>query len=122
MAFDHHTVLALFHILFVAPLFFVIAFFRSELPLWAFRALFVLGLFVLLYHGYRFFLRLAAHSSYAWVNAIHVLLVAPLLIYIGLEQKEAKRPAYEIAIMVGFATLGYHLYSLVHMLNVVHTD
>jgi hypothetical protein len=24
--------------------------------------------------------------------------------------------------MVGFATLGYHLYSLVHMLNVVHTD
>jgi hypothetical protein len=93
MAFDHHTVLSLFHILFVAPLFFVIAFFRSELPVWAFRTLFVLGLFVLLYHGYRFFLRLAAHSSYEWVNAIQELIVAPLLIYIGLEQKEAKRPA-----------------------------
>jgi len=91
------------------------------MPVWAFRTLFVLGLFVLVYHGYRFFVRLAAHSTSAWINAVHILIVAPLLIYIGLEQKETARAAYEIAIMVGFATLGYHLYSLVHMLNVIHT-
>jgi len=120
--FDHHTILSLFHILFVAPLFFAIAFFRSDLPVWAFRALFVLGLFVLIFHGYKFFYRLARHSTIAWVNAIHILVAAPLLIYIGLEQKESARAAYEIAIMVGFAALGYHLYYLVQSLNTMHED
>jgi hypothetical protein len=119
---DAHMILAILHILLVAPLFFAIAFFRSTLSVWAFRALFGLGLFVLLYHSYKFFLKLSKNSSGAWVNAIHVLLVAPLLIYIGLEQKEAKRAAYEISIMVGFAVLGYHLYSLVQQLNTIHVD
>jgi len=122
MKFDHHTIISLFHILFVAPLFFVIAFFRSDMPVWAFRTLFVLGLFVLVYHGYKFFLKLSQHSSWAWINAIHVLIVAPLLIYIGLEQKGAAKAAYEISIMVGFAALGYHLYYLVHALNTVEDE
>jgi hypothetical protein len=120
--FDTHTILAIFHILFVAPLFFAIAFFRSNIPVWAFRALFGLGLFVLVYHSYKFFLKLSKHSSGAWINAIHILVAAPLLIYIGLEQKEAKRAAYEISLMVGFAVLGYHLYSLVQQLNTIHVD
>ena len=116
---DHHKILAIFHILFVAPLFFLIAFFRSDMPVWAFRTLFGLGLFILLYHGYKFFVRLAKHSPGVWINAIHVLLFAPLLIYIGLEQKETPRAAYELCIMAGFAALGYHLYNLVHMLHVI---
>ena len=122
MKFDHHTIISLFHILFVAPLFFVIAFFRSDMPVWAFRTIFVLGLFILVYHGYKFFLKLSQNSSWAWVNAIHVLIVAPLFIYIGLEQKGTAKAAYEIAIMVGFAALGYHLYYLVQALNVVEDD
>jgi hypothetical protein len=122
LAFDSHTILSLLHVLFIAPLFFAIAFFRSTLSVWAFRALFGLGLFVLLYHSYKFFLKLSQNSSGAWVNAVHILIVAPLLIYIGLEQKEAKRAAYEISIMVGFAVLGYHLYYLVHKLNTIHVD
>lgn len=120
--FDVHSIVSLFHILFVAPLFFTIAFFRSDLPIWAFRSIFVLGLFVLVYHAYKFFVKIARHSPWAWINAIHVLIVAPLLIYIGLEQKEAGRASYELAIMVGFAALGYHLYMLVKQLNVAHDD
>jgi hypothetical protein len=115
-------ILSLFHILFVAPLFFAIAFFRSDMPVWAFRTLFVLGLFLLIYHGYKFFLKLSQRSSGAWINAIHVLLFAPLLIYIGLEQKETPRAAYELSIMLGFAALGYHLYYFIHSLQVVDTD
>jgi hypothetical protein len=117
---DPHIIIALVHIFLIAPLFFVIAFFRSDMPVWAFRSIFALGLFVLVYHAYKFFTKLAARSSYSWVNAIHVVIVAPLLIYIGLEQKEAPRSAYEMLIMVGFAALGYHLYSLIHMLQVAH--
>jgi len=119
---DHHLILSLFHIFLVAPLFFVIAFLRSDLPLWAYQALIGLGLFVLVYHGYKLFLRLSQRSSYVWVNAIHVLFVAPLLLYIGYNKQETPRGAYEIAAMTGFAVLGYHLYSLVQQIHVIPTD
>jgi hypothetical protein len=119
MQLDHHLILALFHIFLVAPLFFAIAFFKSDLPSWAFHALLALGIFVLLYHGYKFLVRYNANSSYMWVNAIHVAIAAPLLIYIGLKQKETARAAYEMCIMVAAAVLGYHTYSLVKQVNVV---
>jgi hypothetical protein len=119
MNFDHHLILALFHIFFVVPLFFLIAFFRKDMPVWAYNAILGLGLFVLAYQAYKLVVRLQAHSSYAWVNAIHVLFIAPLLIYIGFQQKETIRAAYELCIMVGSAALGYHTYSLVQQINTV---
>ena len=119
MQFDHHLILALFHIAFVVPLFFLIAFFRKDLPIWAYNALLGLGLFVLAYHAYKMVNRWISRSGYAWVNVIHVLLVAPLLIYIGYQQKETARAAYELCIMVGSAALGYHTYSLVQQINAV---
>lgn len=45
-------------------------------------------------------------------------MVAPLLIYIGIKQKETPRPAYELLALVSFAALGYHMYSLVLQANV----
>ena len=119
MHFDHHLILSLFHIFFVAPLFFLIAFFRKDMPAWAYNAILGLGLFVLAYQAYKLISRLQAHSTYAWVNAIHVFLIAPLLIYIGYQQKETPRFAYELCIMVGSAALGYHTYSLVQQINTV---
>ena len=116
---DSHMILALFHILFVAPLFFVIAFFQYGLPEWAFTAILGLGLFIMVYHFYKYIVRIAQHSSYAWVNLIHILLVAPLLIYIGYKKRDTPRFAYELCIMVGFAALGYHTYSAIKMLHVL---
>jgi len=119
MHFDSHLILSLFHIFFVVPLFFLIAFFRKDMPVWAYNTILGLGLFVLAYQAYKLVSRLQAHSGYAWVNAIHVALIAPLLIYIGYQQKETPRFAYELCIMVGSAALGYHTYSLVQQINLV---
>ena len=54
-----------------------------------------------------------AQSLSAWVNILHVVAVAPLLLYIGSKGYDTPRWAFEVLAMLGFAVLGYHLYSLV---------
>jgi hypothetical protein len=115
---DTHFFLSLFHLLFVAPLFLGIGFVRAGIPDWLYMVILVIGFVILVYHGYKLFMRYRSGSSYAWVNAIHVLFVAPLLIYIGNNKKNTPRGAYEMLVLMGFAVLGYHLYSLAKMLQV----
>jgi hypothetical protein len=52
---------------------------------------------------------------------MHVGLIAPLLLYIGYQQKDTPRQAYEMLLLLAFAAVGYHLFSLVRMLQ-VHED
>jgi hypothetical protein len=118
---DYRFVLALFHVLIVAPLFLSIGFIRANTPEWVYFMLLVIGFVVLVYHGYKLFLRLKTRSNYFWVNSIHALLVAPLLIFIGYNKKNTPRAAYELLIMLGFSVGGYHLYSLVNQLQ-AHSD
>ena len=54
-----HMILAFFHILFVAPLFFVIAFFQNKMPDWAYTAILGLGIFLITYQSYKYVLRLS---------------------------------------------------------------
>jgi hypothetical protein len=117
MEFDSHFWLSIIHLLFVVPLFLYIGFMRAETPRWLYMALFAIGLVILLYHGYKLIVRLNARSGYVWVNAIHVLTVAPLLLYIGYHKKDTPRSAYEIMLMLGFAAAGYHLFSLVKQME-----
>ena len=51
-----------------------------------------------------------------------MLVVAPLLLWIGYYGKETSRAAYELLLMTGFAALGYHLYSLALQANTVTGD
>jgi hypothetical protein len=117
MEFDNHFWLAIIHLLFVVPLFLYVGFTRAETPRWLYLALLAIGVVVLVYHGFKLIVRLKNRSGYSWVNAIHVLLVAPLLIYIGYNKKETPRSAYELLLMAGFAAGGYHLFSLVKQLE-----
>ena len=118
MEFDNHFWLAIIHLLFVVPLFLYVGFTRAETPRWLYLALLAIGVVVLVYHGFKLIVRLKNRSGYSWVNAIHVLLVAPLLIYIGYNKKDTPRSAYELLLMGGFAAAGYHLFSIVKQLNV----
>lgn len=114
---DQHFAIALIHLILVVPLFLFIGFQRSNTPSWLYLATLAIGIIILLYHGYKLFLRLQTRSSYWWVNAIHVALVAPLLIYIGYFKKETPRFAYELLLMLAFAAAGYHLFSIIKMLD-----
>lgn len=117
MEFDSHFWLSIIHLLFVVPLFLYVGFKRAETPHWLYLTLLVIGIFIFLYHGFKLIVRLKNRSGYSWVNAIHVLLVAPLLIYIGYNKKETPRSSYELMLMAGFAAAGYHLFSIVKQLD-----
>lgn len=117
MEMDNHFWLSIMHLLVVVPLFLYVGFTRAETPRWLYLAILTIGLVILVYHGFRLIVRLKSRSGYAWVNAIHVALVAPVLLYIGWHKKETPRFAYELLLMLGFAAGGYHLFSLAKSLN-----
>ena len=112
---DNHTVRSLVHLIIIVPLFLYVGFKRADNPLFIYNSLFAIGCVILVYHGYKLYLR--RNSSYAWVNAFHIALIAPLLLYIGYNKKDTPRSAYEMMLITGFAAGGYHLFSLVRSLN-----
>ena len=46
-------------------------------------------------------------------------MIAPLLLYIGVKQKDTPQVAFDTTIMLGFAAFGYNLYKLVLMTSTV---
>ena len=109
-----HIVLSIFHILIVVPFFLYVAFVRGQLMPWIFTVLQSLGIIILVYHAYKTMIKWKANSLSVWVNILHVIAVAPLLIYIGSKGYDTPRWAFEVLAMLGFAALGYHLYSMVN--------
>jgi hypothetical protein len=73
----------------------------------AFGLLLCVGIIVLLYHLYRAFIKIKDGKS-AWVNWIHIFLIAPLLLLIGYLGKDAERRYFEMMLLLGFAAIGYH--------------
>ena len=110
-------ILSLFHLLIALPVLLFVAMNRAATPDWLYTTLLVVGCFIALFHGYKFVTRYASGSSYAWVNAIHVALIAPLLIIIGKQGRETPRMYYELLLLTAFAGVGYHLFSLVRSLD-----
>ena len=48
-----------------------------------------------------------------------MILIAPLLLWIGYYGKNTGRMAFEMMLLLGFSALGYHLYQLFLLLNTV---
>ncbi len=117
MEFDNHFWLAIIHLIFVVPLFLYVGFKRAETPHWLYLALLSIGVVIIVYHGFKLIVRLKNRSGYSWVNALHILAIAPILLYIGYHKKETPRFAYELLLMLGFAAAGYHLFSVVKQLD-----
>jgi hypothetical protein len=117
-----HIALSIFHILVVSPFFLYVAFVRGQLEPWVFTVLQIIGLLVLIYHVYKTIIKWKAKSMSTWVNIIHVLAVAPLLLYIGSMGYDTPRWAFEILAMLGFAALGYHIYSMVLEIQKMYSD
>jgi hypothetical protein len=119
---DPHFIIALFHIIAVVPFLGYIFVQRAATPEFLYNILFFVGLFVLVYHTYKAVIRISAKSASLWISLIHVLLFAPLMIYIGYMSKKTPRPAYELLGLITFAALGYHLYSVVLMTQIHNED
>jgi len=113
--------LHMFHVLGVVPFFFYVSIVRSTLPEFIFNLLIGLGAILIIYHGYKSVLRWYSGSTYIWVNAIHALIIGPLLLYIGIHKKTTPRAAYEALMLVAFGAFGYHLKLLAEDLNWVRS-
>lgn len=113
--------LYIFHILAVFPLLFYIAFFRGLVPVWVYSMLAVIGLVIIVYHTIMAFQRWKGHSPFLWVNIMHILLIGPLLIYIGKNDYSSPKWSFEILALLAFAALGYNLYKIVIEVNSLKT-
>jgi hypothetical protein len=105
--------LYLFHIFIVFPLLFYIAFFRGLVPPWVYHGLTVLGLVIIVYHLYKAVQRWKDKSPFLWVNIMHIVFVGPLLVYIGKNDYNTPKWAFEVLALAAFAALGYNIYQLV---------
>jgi len=105
--------LHLFHICIVFPLFMYLSVYRGFVPLWIYQSVVILGILLLLYHAYLVITKWKAHSPSVWVNVIHVLFIAPLLIYIGKNAHDTPSYAFELLAILAFSALGYNLYQIV---------
>ena len=109
----NHIPINIFHIFVVGPFFLYVAFMRGALSPWIFSLLTGLAIIMFVYHGYKSFIKWKAQSPSIWVNLIHILFVAPLLLFIGSKGYDTPRWAYEILAMLSFSAIGYHTYAIV---------
>ena len=99
----------LFHILIVGSLFLYVGIERTNIPSFMFPLLLGLGVIVILYHMFKVYTYMKQGRGY-WLNLIHILLVGPLLVYIGYNGEKTARLYFELLLMLGFASIGYHGY------------
>jgi len=102
----------LFHILIVGGLFLYVGITRDKISTFMYTILLVLGIIIILYHTFKVYNYIKIDKPY-WVNLIHILLVGPLLIYIGYNRESTSRRYFEMLLMLGFASIGYHGYYLI---------
>ena len=107
----YNTLVHLFHIIFVGGLFLYVGIQRDKIYKQLFPILLVLGIFIILYHMYKTYTYLKAGKGY-WVNLLHIFIIGPLLIYIGYYGEKTARLYFELLLMLGFASIGYHGYYL----------
>lgn len=110
---SHLLFVHLFHILLVGGLFLYVGINRENIYKPIFPLLFLLGIIIMFYHSYKVYSYLQQNKS-IWVNLIHILIVGPLLVYIGFFGDKTSRKYFEILLMLGFAAIGYHLYYLLY--------
>jgi hypothetical protein len=110
---DPYLLIAVLHVALIAPFLLWVGFNRAATPDWVYSFLVGMGLLVLIYHAYKAVGRWFAKSPVLWINLIHVLFVAPLILWIGYNGKKTERPAYDMLLIVAFGAFGYHLYKLV---------
>jgi len=106
----------LFHILIIGGLFLYVGIKRTNIPNLMFPILLILGIIVILYHMFNAYKHIIKKES-CYISLIHILLVGPLLIYIGYNKDKTARLYFELLLMLGFASIGYHGYYLVLSLN-----
>ena len=100
--------LAIVHALIIGPLLIALGEAGKSLPNEAFSAVAIVAIIIAAYHTYRYFT-----NGMRGINLFHILVVAPVLLYIGIRGKSHAGFAFPLATMIGFAAIGYNLLNLI---------
>lgn len=103
------TIVHLAHILVFSTFLGYIGIMREKMPKFIYPIIFSLGILIVLYHIYK-----SLFKKDAWINYIHIFIIGPLLIYIGLYKEDTPRKAFEVSLMLAFTSFGYHGYYLIN--------
>jgi hypothetical protein len=106
---NKESLVHLFHMLIVGGLFLYVGTQTTGIPKMMFPMLLGVGAIIILYHAFKVYSKILQGKGY-WVNLIHILLVGPLLLYIGYNGDTTARLYFELLLMLGFASIGYHGY------------
>jgi len=101
------VIVHVFHILFVGGLFLYLGIRKNAAPSWLYPALVFLGIGIIIAHGLKLL-----KNRYSLVSWFHVLIVAPLVIYIGRTGPHAPPIAYTLILIEGILAISYHSYAL----------
>ena len=106
--------LHLIHIFLISALFIYVGLSKTFIPKWLYTFLLVLGIILIPYQCYKAYKYYINGKNYYWNNLIHVFLIGPLLILIGLNKEKTSFYFFNFLLMFGFASLGYHTYYLLN--------
>jgi hypothetical protein len=102
------VIVHLFHIIFVGGLFLYLGIRQNAAPSWIYPSLMVLGVGIIIAHGLKLL-----KNVYSLVSWFHVLIVAPLVIYIGRTGPHAPQLAYKFITAAGILAIVDHSYWLI---------
>ena len=107
----NHNLIYLFHIFFVGSILIYVGIKQNNIYKPFYNFLLFLGALIIIFHSYKVYTNIQLHKNYI-INILHIVLFAPVLLYIGYNQENTPRIYYEFLLMIGFAAIGYHLYYL----------
>jgi len=99
--------LRLIHILVIGVLLLYLGVMGSATQSYVFILSFALGVFIILYHGYR-----AYQNRGAWINLVHIFIFAPLFLYVGWKKEKTEKWFFHLLAILGCGVIGFHSYKL----------
>ena len=103
-----HIIIRWLHVLLFGPLFIYIAIRRSKVKQIVYPIALIIGLVVLIYHGYK----ITTNPRWWHIYIIHILAVAPALIAVGYYREKTNYMVYDYLLLLGTAAMGYNLMKL----------
>jgi hypothetical protein len=113
---NYDTFINLLHVFVIVPLIILLYNYRDKLTSLVCNIIIVISGIGMIYHLYKLVKnsQLTEQREFKMIiNLIHIFLVFPLLIYIGLKCKDGSRRYYELLLILMFAALGYNLFNLI---------
>jgi len=108
---NSHNIISLIHIIIFGGLFLYVGIRRDKVSNWLFTLLLYLGIILFFYQLYKVYSKVKAGKSY-WIYVLHIVIIAPLLVWVGYNGKNTSRKYFESLLILGFASIGYHGYYL----------